>query len=453
MIHSGSTPAASPLASGAASRPAAGACRAGRRLRLVEVLHVECRAPLLEDQSLPPSRRCRVSPRSAEPVRRGPGRRSAGASRGTHQPPRRRPRGTVPHPGGATQEFVGGRGDQPLARDVRRRSRRVGHRRSLALPCVVSAPAVIRSTGVIVRRWRTMALVAAPSRTPATRALSGVTWPSAGGAAEKLPINLSRPDLSRKIRADRVVRRAVPLPGGPFPEHETDDDRLAGRGAAVRSMDVAADIGRLRRCRAPVRVQPAGCRCHTRSRRSASYCVAARWPSNRTEVGDVDLLDEHGGLSVGCRWRRATPQWCSRRMDNASGAPDDPRNRQVLLRDEFELGTQHHLPVPVDQALPHLAHQDQRRIGQLAHLQQLPHHHQLQYRADAAGHDDECVRDLDEVVKARKEARCSNARRQRVDILLERPMDSDPDGPDLTVRGRRAPRLRWPLASARERRR
>src|SRR5581483_880112 len=69
------------------------------------------------------------------------------------------------------------------------------------------------------------------------------------------------------------------------------------------------------------------------------------------------------------------------------GRPDDGDDLEVLLARQVTL---HHGPIhPLDQPRPCRADQDQRMLGHVLDLQELPHHEQLQRRSNAPGHDDE----------------------------------------------------------------
>ena len=82
--------------------------------------------------------------------------------------------------------------------------------------------------------------------------------------------------------------------------------------------------------------------------------------------------------------------------------------------------------------LPHRAGEDQRRVVQVPHLQQLPDHHRFEHRADAARRDDEGVGREHEVMQAREErlvfeelstygfAACSNGSVTRMPTLCTR---------------------------------
>ena len=79
---------------------------------------------------------------------------------------------------------------------------------------------------------------------------------------------------------------------------------------------------------------------------------------------------------------------------------------------------------------------------ELPHLEELPDHHQLEHRADAARHDDEGVRDEHEVVQAREEgAVLEDLPDEGIDLLLEGQIDADTDRVVPARRAVRAPSL------------
>src|SRR5216684_1788847 len=80
----------------------------------------------------------------------------------------------------------------------------------------------------------------------------------------------------------------------------------------------------------------------------------------------------------------------------------DHRDRVHVLR-TGQPPRDHDLVDPVDQTGPHCTDQDQRMLGDVLDLNELPHHEQLQGRSDAPGQDDEGRRKADEVVQPRKE--------------------------------------------------
>ena len=94
----------------------------------------------------------------------------------------------------------------------------------------------------------------------------------------------------------------------------------------------------------------------------------------------------------------------------------------------------------------HPPHQDERRVCEVVHLEQLPDHHRLQHRADAAGGDDEGVGGQHELVQPReKRPVLERLPDERVDLLLEGQVDADADG--LAPVPRRWRRPRWRPAS------
>ena len=86
-------------------------------------------------------------------------------------------------------------------------------------------------------------------------------------------------------------------------------------------------------------------------------------------------------------------------------------------------------PRPLDQTGPHPADQNQRRVAEVVDLEELPDHQRLEHGADPAGGHDEGVREQHELVQAREEgAVFEGLAHERVDLLLERQIDADPDG-------------------------
>ena len=70
--------------------------------------------------------------------------------------------------------------------------------------------------------------------------------------------------------------------------------------------------------------------------------------------------------------------------DGLIGGIDALGNPHVLGLGQFKAGLQHLLAGPLNQAVPHLSHENQRDIVQVPHLQQLPDHGRFQQRTDAA---------------------------------------------------------------------
>ena len=71
------------------------------------------------------------------------------------------------------------------------------------------------------------------------------------------------------------------------------------------------------------------------------------------------------------------------------GARHAARDRQVLGIGQGRVEGEHRLPGPLDQGRPRWPDEDQRRLLQVPHLEELPDHHHLQDCADAArGHDE-----------------------------------------------------------------
>jgi hypothetical protein len=82
-------------------------------------------------------------------------------------------------------------------------------------------------------------------------------------------------------------------------------------------------------------------------------------------------------------------------------------------------------------------HQDQWRVLEMPHLQQLPDHHRLQDRADPSRRHDECVGREHELVQAREEGPVlERLGHERIHVLLEGEVDADPDGLGWFRRGR-----------------
>ena len=78
--------------------------------------------------------------------------------------------------------------------------------------------------------------------------------------------------------------------------------------------------------------------------------------------------------------------------------------------------------------LPHLAHENQRHVVHVTHLQELPDHQHLEHGADAAWDDDERVRGEHEMMEAREERLVlEGLLDKRVHVLFERQLDTDAD--------------------------
>src|SRR5216684_699763 len=80
----------------------------------------------------------------------------------------------------------------------------------------------------------------------------------------------------------------------------------------------------------------------------------------------------------------------------------DHRDRVHVLR-AGQPARDHDLVDPVDQTGPHCTDQDERMLGDVLDLQKLPHHEQLQRRANPSRKDDERRRQPDEVVQPGEE--------------------------------------------------
>lgn len=90
---------------------------------------------------------------------------------------------------------------------------------------------------------------------------------------------------------------------------------------------------------------------------------------------------------------------------------------------------QHHLFRPVNQTQPHRIGKDQRRIVQVAYLQQLPDHRGLEHRADTTWRDNKSIRQQHEVMQAGEERLMfESLSDKRIDLLFERQSDADADG-------------------------
>ena len=107
--------------------------------------------------------------------------------------------------------------------------------------------------------------------------------------------------------------------------------------------------------------------------------------------------------------------------DGFVGVGDANRNIDVFGVDQRCLEREHRILHPLDQRRPEFADQDQRRVVEMAHLQQLPDHHRLQHRTDPAGRDDKRIRRQHEVMQTRKERPVLERKLdKRIHFLLER---------------------------------
>ena len=121
--------------------------------------------------------------------------------------------------------------------------------------------------------------------------------------------------------------------------------------------------------------------------------------------------------------------WCSRiawTIDGPSGRTCGIFRSSGLI--SGRVGPEHHGLRPVEQPVPEVPGQDQRRVVQVPHLEQLPDHQRFEHRADAAGRDDERVGHQDEVVQPGEERLVlERLGHERVHVLLERQLDADAD--------------------------
>jgi hypothetical protein len=105
------------------------------------------------------------------------------------------------------------------------------------------------------------------------------------------------------------------------------------------------------------------------------------------------------------------------------------RNRHVAGVRERRLLTEHGVASPFHEARPHLPDENQRRVLEMLHLQQLPDHHRLQHRTDAAGRHHERVRREHELVQAGEECpMLEGFGDEGVDVLLEGQVHANADG-------------------------
>ena len=111
---------------------------------------------------------------------------------------------------------------------------------------------------------------------------------------------------------------------------------------------------------------------------------------------------------------------------------------------------QHARPGPLKQSLPHLAHEDQRHVLDVPHLQQLPDHQHLEHGADATRHDDEGVGGEHEMMESREEGLVSKA---CLDEGSHAARTAARRGFQGSLSRRRSSRPRWPPASGQGRHR
>jgi len=67
------------------------------------------------------------------------------------------------------------------------------------------------------------------------------------------------------------------------------------------------------------------------------------------------------------------------------------RKSYVFDTGQRDVWSEHILPAPGDKLRVHVSNQDKRRFLQMPDLEQLPDHHGLEHRADAARHDDKSI--------------------------------------------------------------
>src|ERR1041385_532348 len=111
---------------------------------------------------------------------------------------------------------------------------------------------------------------------------------------------------------------------------------------------------------------------------------------------------------------------------------DDRDHVEIVGTDQTSFD--HRRPHPVDQPVPHCTDEDQRMLGDVLHLQELPHHEELEGRADAARKDDERARQPHEMMQARKErAMPEDFVHEGVGPLFVRQMNGQPEGPRMAL--------------------
>src|SRR5215469_4981152 len=104
------------------------------------------------------------------------------------------------------------------------------------------------------------------------------------------------------------------------------------------------------------------------------------------------------------------------------------RKLNVLSVGEWDIRSKHMVPAPSKKLPVHLSNQYQRCALQVPDLEKLPDHCCLQQCADAAGHDDECIRHQYKLMKAsEKRSVLISLGDERVHILLEGKLHADPD--------------------------
>src|SRR5262249_3113695 len=109
-------------------------------------------------------------------------------------------------------------------------------------------------------------------------------------------------------------------------------------------------------------------------------------------------------------------------VDGVRRRVDDVHCLHIRRADEAALD--HGRAHPVAQTGPHCTDEDERMLLHVLHLQELPHHEELEGRADAARHDDERRRKPDEMMQAREErAVAKDLVDEGIGPLLGREMD------------------------------
>src|SRR6476660_10313549 len=105
---------------------------------------------------------------------------------------------------------------------------------------------------------------------------------------------------------------------------------------------------------------------------------------------------------------------------------DAHRNLQVFRIGERQPGVEHADLRPVDEALPHLAYENERHVVHMSNLEQLPNHERLEHGADPARYNHERIGGDHEVMQAgEKRLVLEGLFDERIYFLLERQLDAD----------------------------
>ncbi len=114
--------------------------------------------------------------------------------------------------------------------------------------------------------------------------------------------------------------------------------------------------------------------------------------------------------------------------DRLIGVGDAAGNLDVARAGERRIRAQHGRPRPLDETRPHASDEDERRVLEVLHLQELPDHHRFEDGPDASRRHHERIGREHELMQASEERAVLECVRDKgVGVLLEGQVDADAD--------------------------